>query len=251
MTDLSSGTTPLIVLVLLASATLQTSTGFGFALLSAPVLVTLSGPREAVSTIMVVGVVLDVLVLLADGRRPQPRARDVVALTVWSLPGFAAGAVLLRVLPASALQLLVAVVVVATVAFRVRPAHRRRLRVERRERWWTAGPAGFASGVLSTATTVGGPPIVLYLTRRPRPPRETRDTLVALSLVRAPAGLAALILTGTWRTPPALPLLFVAVVLGYLIGRWIFAHLDVRRYERVVLATLVVAAAVALVSAVT
>lgn len=250
MTEVLSGPAPLIAVVLLVSATLQTSTGFGFALLSAPILAALTGPREAVSTIMLVGVVVDVLVLIADGRRPQPRPRDVVALTAWSMPGFVLGAVLLRLLPASALQLLVAVAVLATVAFRARPAHRRRARAERREHWWTPGPAGFASGVLSTATTVGGPPIVLYLTRRPRPPRETRDTLVALSVVRAPAGLAALILTGTWRTPPALPLLILGVVLGYMIGRWVFAHLDVGRYERVVLVTLVVAATVALVSAV-
>jgi hypothetical protein len=91
---------------------------------------------------------------------------------------------------------------------------------------------------------------VLYLTRRPRPPRETRDTLVALSLVRLPLSVAALVLAGTWVRPPGLLVLWIAVVLGYVIGRWDFARMDLARYEQAVLGALAVAALVAVATAV-
>lgn len=251
--DLLSDQTALIAAVLVVSAALQTSTGFGFALLSAPVLAVLVGPVEAVSTIVATGVVVDVLVLVGDGRRPQPRRRDVLALGAWSVPGLVAGALLLRALPSTVLQLVVAGAVLFAVGHRLRP--RRALRstatgASSAERWWSAAPAGLASGVLSTATTLGGPPVVLYLTRRPRPPRQTRDTLVALSLLRLPLSVAALILAGTWVRPPGLIVLWIAVAMGYVIGRWVFARMNLARYEQAVLGALVMAALVAVASAV-
>nr|WP_276610796.1 sulfite exporter TauE/SafE family protein [Kineococcus siccus] len=237
---------------MVVSAALQTATGFGFAILSAPVLAAVLGPGPAVSTIVATGVLVDVLVLLAGGRRPQPRVRDVVSLGLWSLPGLIVGAVLLRELPSTALQLMVAAAVLYAVVHRLRPRRPRRPRDgDGAERWWSPAPAGLASGVLSTSTTLGGPPVVLYLTRRPRTPQQTRDTLVALSLFRLPLSVAALLLTGTWFQPASLPLLWSAIVVGYVIGRWAFARMDLVRYERAVLAALVAAALTAIVAAIT
>ena len=252
MTDFVSAETTVVAAVLAVSAALQTATGFGFAILSAPVLAAALGPEPAVSTIVTTGVVVDVLVLAAGGRRPQPRVRDVLSLGLWSLPGLLTGAVLLRELPSTALQLLVAAAVLYAVAHRIRPLRpRRRDDGTAAERWWSAASAGLTSGVLSTSTTLGGPPVVLYLTRRLRTPRQTRDTLVALSLFRLPLSVAALLLTGTWVQPASLPLLWVAVVLGYAIGRWVFARMDLLRYEGAVLAALVGAALTAIVAALT
>ena len=248
--DLLSGQSALIAAVLVFSAALQTSTGFGFAMLSAPVLAVLVGPVEAVSTIVATGVVVDVLVLAAGGRRPQPHGRDVLTLGLWSVPGLLAGALLLRTLPSAALKLLVAGAVLLAVGHRLRLRRIGPAAAAPSERWWSAAPAGIASGVLSTATTLGGPPIVLYLTRRPRPPRETRDTLVALSLLRLPLSVAALVLAGTWVQPQGLVVLWIAVALGYVIGRWVFARMDPARYEQAVLGALVVAALTAVATAV-
>ena len=88
----------------------------------------------------------------------------------------------------------------------------------------------------------------MYLTRRPRPPRQTRDTLVALSPLRLPISVVALWAGGAWSQSAALPLLWAAVVAGYLIGRWIFARLDVARYRRAVLLTLLAAGITAIIS---
>src|SRR5688572_14827518 len=112
--------TTVLVLVLFLSAAVQASTGFGFALVSAPTLAAVLGPATAISTIVVTGAVVDCLILLSERRRPAPRWRDVVAIGLWSLPGLAVGTLALALLPRSALQVLVAGGVLLGVATRVR-----------------------------------------------------------------------------------------------------------------------------------
>ena len=104
---------------------------------------------------------------------------------------------------------------------------------------------------MHTATTLSGPPLVLYLTRHRQLPRVTRDTLIVIWLMRLPVGVALLVAAGAWIGPPSLPVLWLAVAFGYLIGRWLFSRMDVSRYERAVLVVLVVAALTALLNALT
>jgi len=70
-------------------------------------------------------------------------------------------------------------------------------------------------------------------------------------LVRLPLSVAALVITHTWTQPASLPLLWLAVLLGYAIGRWTFSRMDVARYERLILLALGVAALAAITAAVT
>jgi uncharacterized membrane protein YfcA len=237
-----------VAAALFLGGVLQTSTGFGFAMLSAPVLTALLGPQAAVSTIVATGTVVDLLVMLAERRRPRPAWRDVLVIGLWCLPGIVVGAVALRTLPATALQLLVAAAVLVGVAHRVW-LFRRERPVPVADRWWLPASAGLASGALSTATTLGGPPVVLYLLGRGYPPGRTRDTLIALSLVRTPPSVAALWAAGTLRVPQYWPLLICVVVVGYAAGRLVHARLDVARYERFALAVLLMACAAATAAA--
>ena len=80
-------------------AGLQSATGFGFALVSAPILFALLGPREAVTAGVIVGVLLNGLTLATERRRPQVLVRDAVALVAWSLPGIVLGVLALRSAP--------------------------------------------------------------------------------------------------------------------------------------------------------
>jgi uncharacterized membrane protein YfcA len=113
----------------------------------------------------------------------------------------------------------------------------------------TRAAAGLSSGLLSTATTLGGPPVVLYLMSRRLTPQTMRDTLVVLSVLRTPPSVLALALAGALRWRPEIPVLWLAVLAGYACGKWVFARLDAARYERGVLALLVVAALTATVVA--
>lgn len=231
--------------VLVLSGALHAATGFGFALLSAPLLTALLGPQEAISIIVLTGVIVDLLILGAERRRPEPAWPEAVGLTLWAFPGLAAGAYLLSSLPPTGLQLLVAAAVLGGVAMRVVGGRRAAAAGPSSHHKVTRAAAGLSSGLLSTATTLGGPPVVLYLMTRQLTPQRMRDTLVVLSLLRTPPSVIALAFAGALHWRSEIPLLWLAVLVGYAGGTWVFVRLDARRYERGVLALLVVAAATA------
>jgi uncharacterized membrane protein YfcA len=224
-------------LLIFVSATLQSVSGFGFALLSAPILTAVLGGPLAVSTVLITGTACDLAILGMRRRLPRPVAKEVWWLALWSVPGMAAGAVLLAQLPARWLQVFVAFVVVAAVAMRVRsePSN------QTVPSTWAAG-AGLTSGALSTSTSLGGPPTVLYLSHRNLAPHVMRDTLVALSLARLPLSVIALALVGVWEVYPAWPLLIPAALAGQVVGTHLFHRFAASRYDRVATALLLVSA---------
>ncbi len=157
----------LAIVAVLLGATLQAATGFGFALVAAPLMAAVLGPRSAISAIVVLAVVITVLMLAAERRRPQIEAREAIALVAWATPGLVAGAIVLRLVPERALEVLVALAVLSAVALRLRWRPRARGWSHRR-----AAMSALTSGVLSTSTGIGGPPLVFHLLGRAcLPPR--------------------------------------------------------------------------------
>src|SRR5215212_4330927 len=121
----------------MAGAALQSSIGFGFALVAAP-LVYAAAPsaEQAVGLMTVLGLEVNLLTLLAERRRPDPVWRDVVAVVAWSLPGALAGVAVLRALDALALQLLVTAGVLVALAVNLRAAHAARTSGAPQLGWW-------------------------------------------------------------------------------------------------------------------
>ncbi|MFI5693642.1 sulfite exporter TauE/SafE family protein [Kribbella sp. NPDC051586] len=228
----------LIALVLLVAASLQSSTGFGFGLLSAPVLSAFLGPVPAVTTVTIVGAVVDSLTLFGNRTRPRPSLPDVRIVSLAAVPGIAIGTLLLARLPSRILQLAIAASVVVAVILRLRPRRLAEIR-----HWWFGPVTGLAWGALSAATTAGGPPLLIYLMHRFKDPRTIRDTIVTTNLVRLPLSLVLLALTGAWRPPSGLPLLIGAGVCGWALGKFVFRALTPQRYERALLILLMVTAA--------
>lgn len=247
--------TLVIAAVIGVSAVLQTSTGFGFAILSAPLLTALLGGPTAVTTITIAGATIDALILGGRATLPRPDWRTVAVLALWSIPGMVLGALALARMPQSGLQLLVAAAVLLAVAHRVHAARRdpegsaQATRV--RTRGWHAPVAGLTSGALGTSTTLAGPPVVMYLTGHLADPLKTRDTLVSLSLVRLPLSILVLTRAGAWAPPTSgLYVILAAGVIGCVAGQDVHARLDHRSYQRATLGLLAVAAATATIAAI-
>jgi uncharacterized membrane protein YfcA len=227
-------------------AALQSATGFGFALVSAPLLFAIVGPREAVTAGALLGIALNLLTLTAEGRVPRVLRRDAVALLAWSLPGLVLGAVALRELPGHLLSVLVALAVLAAVGLRRWGPARADAGVRRSSPRWHVAAAGAGSGALATSTSLSGPPLVFYLLEAGAGPGQMRDTLAAVFLALSVVGLPVLVATGTFALPAGLGALVLAGAAGQLLGRRGFAWLGGERYETAVLALLTATALVAL-----
>ena len=230
----------------LAGAALQSATGFGFALTSAPLLFAATDPERAVGLLIVLGLIVNLMTLGTEGRRPQPLVRDSLTLLAWAIPGVAAGLLALRSLDSAALQIGVTLGVFATLGVR---ALARRRNVAGggpgAPPWWAAPTTGFVSGALTTSTNTAGPPVVLYMLARGATPVQTRDTLTTTFVGFSVLGMAALALSGTEGAIPhanALAALVPAVVVGHLAGRPVFARIADHHYEPVLTAVLIATA---------
>lgn len=204
--------------VMLASA-LQASIGFGIGLLAAPI-VALIDPGLIPGTLIMVATLLTLMVVI--------REREDIDLhgTGWALvgrvPGTIAGALLLAMLPHRALAIMLAAVVLGGVvltSFGWIPAPRRRNVVL----------AGAASGVLGTATAIGGPPMALVWQRNTG--ARLRGTMSGFFLVGSMMSIAALAATGSIhsQTMRGFAVLVPAAIAGYLLSRPMNKFLDPQR----------------------
>ena len=238
------------VVAVVAGAAIQAATGFGFALVAAPLAFAALDSHEAIGLLLLLGAEIGFLTLATEGRRPQPMVRRSAIVLAWAVPAAVAGVAVLRALDAVTLQVAVSIGVAATLIVRHRaPAERRGP-----EPRWAAPATGLSAGALVTSTNTSGPPLLLYLLGRGDDPVAVRDTLTVCQLGLSLIGATAVVATGTSGVVPRgwIVALFVPLVLlAHLVGRRVFVRLAASgRYEPVLNATLVVAVAAGLATAV-
>lgn len=247
----------------LAGAFAQSATGFGFALLAGPVLFSIRPPDEAVTTLLVLGALIGLLVLFAERRPLHVLPREARTVLLAALPGLPLGVLALEGVSAPTLQLLLGVAVIVTGLLQLRQGRRRAAAADRSA---TAGgaatgspastagaesgvlggaAAGLAAGALTSSITVNGPPVLLWLLARDAEPAQVRDTLatmfvalnlVALAIVLAVAGGGAL-------DPGALAILAPLTLLGHRAGRSGVDRLAPERLRALLLALVLAAGA--------
>ncbi len=226
--------------ILIASC-LQASIGFGIGMLAAPV-VAVVDPGLIPGTLIMVAALVTLMVTV--------RERDDIDLsgTGWALvgrvPGTIAGALLLAALPEKVLALMLAAVVLLGVGLTSAgwvPAARRRNVVL----------AGATSGLLGTATAIGGPPMALVWQRNSG--ARLRGTMAGFFLVGSVMSLAALAVTGSvdLHTLWAFALLIPVSVAGYVLSRYVNRFLDHARLRVVAIVMSVVGATVLIVQQLT
>lgn len=222
-----------------AGAMLQAATGFGFSLVAAPLLFAAIEPEPAVVLLLVLGLEVNLLTLAGERRRPRPLRRSTAIMLACAIPGALAGVLVLRSLPAAALQVAVTLGVAGTLAARqVRTTH------------VPAWLAGAAAGALTTSTSTNGPPMLLHLLGRDLEPERVRDTLTTCFVGLAAIGAIALFATGEPALPDAALVLGLvpAIALGHVVGRRGFARLsEGGRYEPVLTAVLMASVTVGLI----
>jgi len=230
----------LVALATFAGATLQSATGFGYALLAGPATFAVFEPAEAITILICLSSVLNVLTLVTEGRAPAIRRGEIGLVLAWAVPGVVAGVLILIAISKPTLQVIVgfAVLVAVAVQVRVHPGEGKTAGVT------AQAIAGFTAGTLNTTTGTSGPPLVLLLDRAGAGPEEFRDTIAALFLGLNVLGAIALIAAdGRAELPQVavLALLAVILALGHLVGRLIFDRLDAHAFRTAGLVLIVVA----------
>lgn len=221
------------LLIILGAAFVQGATAFGFALVSVPLLLLLLPTIEVVTLSLVLASAANLL-MIRDERRAIVW-REVMLL----LPGAAVGAVggmlFLKSFEGPWFKAFVAAAFVAMSLLMLAG------------RSWRLGSGpllrqvvGLVSGLLMGSTSMGGPPVVLYLTGRGLPRASLRGTLAAFFLLGNVLALAAFLSGGLLDAGLSARSLLLAAALapGYAAGRRVTARLDSQGFRRLVLVSM-------------
>jgi uncharacterized membrane protein YfcA len=214
-----------IALATLVASALQASIGFGMGIVAAPI-VALVDPTLIPATMLLLAMVVTLIAALIE------RQHIDLGGTGWALagrvPGSIAGGLMVAMLPARGLALILAGVVllgavVTTLGWAPRPVRS------------TLVLAGMASGVLGTATSIGGPPMALVW--QGKSGAGLRGTMNGFALIGAVLSISSLAVTGsiTGRTMLVVALLLPMPVLGFGLSRLLNRVLDPQRLRRTVI----------------
>lgn len=231
----------LVVGIAAGAAAVQGALGFGFTLLSAPLMVMVS--PELVPGPALVGL-LALTVMMAVRERGAVDRRGAIWTLVGRFPGSVLGAMALAMLSQQSLSIALAVVVLLAVALSVCGL---RLTPEPR----TLLGAGVISGVMESAASIGGPPLALVYRRAPAP--VVRGTLSAVFVVGVSLSLVSVAWVGRFGAAEmrwALVML-PGVVLGLFASRLLRPAVDRGALAPAVLVLSATSAIVILVDAVT
>ncbi|MEQ8439226.1 MAG: sulfite exporter TauE/SafE family protein [Ilumatobacter fluminis] len=201
---------------LLIGACIQGSLGFGLGLVGAPMLVIID-PTLVPSVVLAVGTPLTYLVAYRE--RKALDVRPVSWAIGGRIPGTVLGTMAVVAFGTSTLAALFAgsvllAVVLSVIGLSVEPSRGSLL------------TAGFFSGLMGTATSVGGPPMALLFQRREGP--ELRASLAAFMAFGATLSIAVLAIAGQFegRHVKVTLALAPAVLLGFVLSSWTNRFLD-------------------------
>lgn len=203
----------LALVIVTAGIALQGVVGIGFGLVAAPLLF-LIDPLYIPVSLIILGALLSGY-MVARGRQHLSWRRLMPAL-IARVPGSWLGALLLASVSPAVLSLILGSTLLLSVAL----SWRNSIRISMSTR--SLSVAGFLSGLIGTATSVGGPPMALVY--QESNVLTARSELAAFFLAGLPITLAMLAFTGS--LPLASLLLTLKMVPGLIAGVFVARRLD-------------------------
>ncbi|MEZ4254216.1 MAG: sulfite exporter TauE/SafE family protein [Polyangiales bacterium] len=208
-----------------AAACAQGVVGFGFAVLSVPVLALVDTRLVPMPQLLIT---LPMTVMLFARERGAIDRRGLTWLLAGRVPGAALGALLLAVSTPRTLNLWIAFAVLGAVALLASGRSLKRTHA-------TEFVVGVVSGVMAFVAAIGGPPLAL-LYRDAKGP-TLRATLSAVFALGSLITIIARLLAGqlTWLDVEIALWLLPALVLGVWVSRFLVAHVEGDTLRRAVL----------------
>ena len=203
----------LTALALFLSAVIRQISGFGFALLSMPLITVIAGIRVATPLVAITGVTVGLLMATVNWR--QADRKGLLGLLLSALVGVPLGVLLFGYLPQEWVKrglgaFLLAYSLYALIMPELPNLQNRPLTI----------CAGFISGLLTGAFNTGGPPVVIYGTLQRWSPEEFRSTLQLFFLITSLFAVIGHGLAGLWTREIwwlylwSLPALWLGLYLG-------------------------------------
>lgn len=189
MLEIFSDTSLLLAIgIAFISTLIQSLTGFGFAIVSTPLLLMVYDAKEVVVLLQFLSVVLDTVFVFfvkdnIDWHFLKP-------LLIGSVIGHPIGILIYLFVPTIGLKIFIACVILSFLF--LTKIYRKQLA----ETSCKTGVVGCLSGILNTSTSMSGPPLIIYLTSTNRDKTSLRATCIAYFTIINYLGIFAFYLAG-------------------------------------------------------
>jgi uncharacterized membrane protein YfcA len=225
----------LTIVALFFSAILRQISGFGFALLSMPLMTMILGIRFATPFVAITGVTVGLLMISSNWQEADRRI--LLQLFGWALLGVPLGVILFGYLPEEWVKRgLGALLVFYSLYALLQPE----LPLVR-NRWLTL-VCGFASGLLTGAYNTGGPPVIVYGTLRHWSREQFRSTLQLFFMLVSLFAMIGHGIAGLWTTEMWWIYLYSlpGLLLGHFMGEKLYGMIPRHLFNRIIYAMLIV-----------
>ena len=221
-----------------AATVFQTIAGFGYAIIGIPILSTILGAKGAVIFLLVSGTYMRIFMLMRVYK--EVNFSLVKLLFFGSLIGVIPGSLVLKYVEGNALNIglgltLILAVVLLKFKFTWHTIH------EKLEQIFF----GVVGGFFTSATSVGGPPIAVYMLHAGRPKEKSRADLICYFVLCNIWVLVAGYYIGNFKIEDffGAPLWSLpAGFLGMYVGEKIFRHINQELFNKIALITILVSA---------
>lgn len=219
----------LTAVVVLLAAFFATVSGFGFALVATPLLTLFLDAKEAVVLVLLAGFVLRAITMIRNRRNFE--WHTVLLVTFGSLLGIVPGSVALKVISIEQLEIFLGVILLAATFLMGR-------KIDFKITNKTIGrlAAGFLSGFFGSATSVSGPPLVLYFLNEKMNKDLMRANMIWCFGLNGTLMLIGSYLAGTMQyvavEQGSVLYSMTALLLGWWLGEKLFYKLNQHLFRR-------------------
>lgn len=201
-----------IFAIILFSSFIQSITGFGFAIVGTPLLLFFMEPRPVMSLMAFGALLLNSMVIYKTRGMSDPKV--IWPLFASSLLGIIPGVYILKIIDPTLLKLCIGVLILVVSLFMASNY----VVTIKREKLATV-LVGIMSGFMGGATSLGGPPIVLFLMNQQQDKEAFRANLVRFFCFGNIATLIVMYCMDTVDTSIFKQLIYI--IPGVVIGAWL------------------------------
>ena len=214
----------------LIAAMAQSCIGFGFSMILAPALLLVLDAKSVVPTVLLVDIFNCLLVSIRYREHILPRI--VIPLAIGGVIGFAAGIRFLFHGDQHSLRLAMGIFVLVFTVLQWR-GWRRPIR----EKLYTLLPVGFLSGLAGGASSMSGPPVVLFMANQDHNPHVFRASLISYFTFIEVYGIALFWWSGalTHEIIVNAAVLIPAMLFGSIMGFFLASHFPEHIFKKMIL----------------
>ena len=229
--------------VVLVAAFVRGVSGFGLALILAPILLLLMNSKSTVVVNLLLAIVSNLVVLPLGFRHIY--LKGILPMIIFAIPGIAIGAWIITIIEPSTLKIVIGAVTVISaipLAMGVSKAFRKEK--------LACGFSGFLGGLLGASTSLSGPPVVLFMHNQNWRKETIHSSLAAYFTFHGFCSFGALVIAGIVEVPTLVTAgsLIPALLIGTVAGMVAFRRLSQRLFRIITLVIIICAGILGILS---